>query len=275
MNSVSSSTDRHAPLDRDPSAPDPRILDQVSLRYPAGGRDAAVPPALDAVSLRVQSGERVAIVGPSGAGKSTVLGLANTALAPTSGTVRIFGVDPTAADRASLRSLRTRVGTIHQQLHLAGALRVVHNVNAGRLGNWSTWRAWWSLVRPSGVDEVRAALRTLGIEDKLWQRTDRLSGGERQRVAIARVLVQGAGLVLADEPISSLDPARGREVLETLCGVAHSTDRSLLVSLHAFGLAVEYFDRVVGLRSGRVVFDLPAGDVTAEHAVDLYRIPGP
>ena len=232
-------------------------------------------PALDDVSVRVEAGERVAVVGPSGAGKSTVLALANTSLAPTAGSVRLFGTDPATLDDRDRRALRVRVGTIHQQLHLAGPLRVVHNVNAGHLGRWSPWRAWWSLLRPTGVAEARAALESLGVGDKLWQRTDQLSGGERQRVAIARVLVQDAELVLADEPVSSLDPQRSREVLEALCGMALDGGRSLLVSLHAFDLALEYFDRIVGLRDGRVLFDRAPSDVSDDDAAELYRIEHP
>lgn len=216
----------------------------------------------------------MAVIGSSGAGKSTILALANTSLAPTSGSVELFGANPAMLADAELRALRVRVGTVHQQLHLAGPLRVIHNVNAGHLGRWSPWRAWWSMIKPSGVSEARAALDSLGIADKLWDRTDQLSGGERQRVAIARVLVQQAELVLADEPVSSLDPQRSREVLAALCGMAAEHGRSLLVSLHAFDLAMEFFDRVVGLRDGRVVFDRPPGQISDADAEELYRTSG-
>ena len=255
--------------------PAPLELHEVTLRYRADRRSGSDSPALDDVSLRVEAGERVAIVGPSGAGKSSIIALANTSLAPTSGSVHLFGSDPAGLREASLRALRIRVGTIHQQLHLAGPLRVVHNVNAGRLGRWSPWRAWWSLLRPAGVADARDALESLGIGDKLFDRTDHLSGGERQRVAIARVLVQDAELLLADEPVSSLDPQRSREVLEILCEVAARDGRSLLVSLHAFDLALEYFDRVVGLREGRVVFDRPPAQVSGDDAAALYRTDEP
>ncbi|MEM9464075.1 MAG: ATP-binding cassette domain-containing protein [Actinomycetota bacterium] len=244
----------------------------MTLRYPTPRGRVPGPPALDAVTLRVDRGERVAVVGPSGAGKTSILALANTSLAPTDGTVHLFGVDPTSLADRPLRSLRRRVGTIHQQLHLAGPLRVVHNVNAGHLGRWSAWRAWSSLVRPAETVDARAVLDSLGIGDKLWERTDRLSGGERQRVAIARVLTQRPDLILADEPVASLDPHRSREVLDILCGQAAADDRSLLVSLHAFELAVEYFDRVIGLRAGRVIFDRPADRVDPRDATALYRI---
>ena len=249
-----------------PSSATPLALDRVSLHHPTTrGGTTPSEPALRDVSLHVGAGERVAVVGPSGAGKSTILSLANTSLAPTSGSVRLFGDDPSHLDPGELRAVRRRVGTVHQHLHLAGPLRVVHNVNAGHLGHWSSWRAWRSLARPVDVDRAREALASLGIEDKLWERTDRLSGGERQRVAIARVLVQGADLVLADEPVSALDPARSREVLTALCEIA-ADGRSLLVSLHAFDLALEFFDRVIGLRAGQIVFDRPPTEVSRDDA---------
>ena len=188
--------------------------------------------------------------------------------------MRVCGVALQELRGRALRRLRARIGTIHQQLHLVDRLRVVHNVNAGRLGRWSRRRAWWSLLRPQGVEEVAQALERVGIGDKLEERTDRLSGGEQQRVALARVLVQDPAVVLADEPVSSLDPARGREVLELLCTVAATPQRALLVSLHAPELATGFCDRVVGLRAGRVVFDVPAGQVTAAMTAELYRIGG-
>ncbi|MGI8810074.1 MAG: phosphonate ABC transporter ATP-binding protein [Acidimicrobiales bacterium] len=229
-------------------------------------------PALDGVDLDVAPGQRVALVGPSGAGKTTVLNLCTGTVAPTTGSVSVLGCDVGRATAAELRALRRRVGTVYQQLHLVGPLRVVHNVNAGRLGSWSTSRALRSLLHPIEVDEARRALAEVGIADKLDERTDRLSGGEQQRVALARVLVQQPDLVLADEPVASLDPARADEVMDLLGTAAAEHGRTLLVSLHDFDLARRRCDRVVGLRAGRVVFDLPAADVTADVGTELYRI---
>ncbi len=169
-------------------------------------------------------------------------------------------------------ALRRRIGSVHQQLHLVGPLRVVHNVNAGHLGTWTPGRAVRSLVRPAEVAGARTALSRVGIADKLFERTDRLSGGEQQRVALARILVQDPELVLADEPVSSLDPARAEEVMDLLGEVVGDRSRTLVVSLHDFGLARRRCDRVVGLRHGRVLFDLPASDVTDDVAAGLYRI---
>jgi phosphonate transport system ATP-binding protein len=215
-------------------------------------------PALDIEHLDIGVGETVALVGPSGAGKTTLLRLANGTLQPSEGTV-IRQADP------------SRTGTVYQQLDLVGPLRVVHNVNAGHLGRWSTWTALRSLVRPAEVAAARSALAAVGIEDKLFSRTDHLSGGEQQRVALARVLVQDAELIVADEPVSSLDPTRSADVMELFTRVARSGGRTLLVSLHDFSLARMYCQRVIGLRDGRVVFDSLADAVTDEMGHALYE----
>jgi len=227
---------------------------------------------LDGVDLEIRAGERVALVGPSGAGKTTVLQLCSAGVVPTTGMVTVFGHSLAGADSGELRAVRRRIASVHQQLHLVGPLRVVHNVNAGRLGSWSTARALASLVRPAEVDAARTALAQVGIADKLFERTDRLSGGEQQRVALARVLVQQPDLILADEPVASLDPARAEEVMDLLGAVVAGGTGTLVVSLHDFHLARRSCDRVVGLRRGRVLFDLPAHRVTDEVGTDLYRI---
>lgn len=228
--------------------------------------------ALVDIDLVVGAGERVALVGPSGAGKTTLLRLCNRSVPPSVGAVSLFGVDHLPARSRDARASLRRVGTVHQQLHLVGPLRVVHNVNAGRLGQWSRRSALASLVRPREVDRARAALAQLGIEDKLHERADRLSGGEQQRVALARVLVQDPDLIIADEPVASLDPARAEEVMDLLCEVVVGRARTLVVSLHDFDLARRRCDRVVGLRDGRIVFDVPAGEVTDSMGTALYRI---
>ena len=227
--------------------------------------------ALDNVCLRIERGQRVAIVGPSGAGKTTLLSLANTSLAPTSGIVTVLDQNPLLLDAAARRQLRIHIGTMSQRPPLAGPLRVVHQVNAGRLGRWSTVHAFFSLLRPREVDSTREVLAQLGIEHALWRRADELSGGELQRVALARMLVQDAELVLADEPVASLDPARSVEVLQLLTQVI-APSRTVLCSLHQFDLAVAAFERVIGLRAGPVVFDKAATDVTDDDEAALYEL---
>jgi phosphonate transport system ATP-binding protein len=211
--------------------------------------------ALTDINLTVNRGERVTVIGPSGAGKSTVIKLLNGTLMPTQGRVRVLGEDLAAVPARGLRDVQRRIGTIHQQYDLVEELRVVNNVNAGCLGTWPFWKAALSLVRPVDVDRVRTALRRVGIADKIYARTADLSGGEQQRVAIARVLVQGPAAVLADEPVASIDPARGREIVNLLHDISAETGTTLLASLHDVDIALDRFERVVGLRDGRVVFD--------------------
>ncbi len=228
--------------------------------------------ALADVDLTVGPGERVAVVGASGAGKSTLLGVVNGAVPPSAGSVELLGKDPAALRGGELRRLRTRVGTVHQHLELAGPLRVVHNVNAGRLGRWPAARAAWSLVRPQGVPEVVAVLERVGLADRVFDRTDALSGGQRQRVAVARLLVQRPDLVLADEPASALDPVLTDRVLDLLTEPA-LRGGAVLAALHDPALALRHCDRVVGLAAGRVVLDAPAAALSAADLAAFYGAP--
>ena len=151
-------------------------------------------------------------------------------------------------------------------------MRVIHNINAVKLGRWPLWRAAWSLVRPQEIDEALDALRAVGIPEKLFERTDALSGGQQQRVAIARVLVQNSEAILADEPIASLDPERAREVMNLLADLAGKMGKTLVVSVHAVQFAFSHFDRVIGLRHGQLLFDLPPDQLTNGRIENLYRI---
>lgn len=231
--------------------------------------------ALDDVSLSFREGECVALVGPSGSGKTTLLRLLNASLFPTSGQVLIEGREPSKLPFRELRQLRSRIGFVHQSLDLVSVLRVVQNVLLGKVAVQSTLGTLRSMVWPRRV-ELEAAygvLKQVGIESKLFERTDRLSGGEQQRVAIARALYQKARVILADEPISSVDPARGQAVVDMMIGLAKSNQTTCIVGLHHFGLAKAMFPRIVALRSGKVLFDLPSGDVTSDHERELYAIP--
>ncbi len=218
------------------------------------------------------AGERVAVLGASGAGKSTLLGVLNGSVLPTAGGVRVLGADPAVLRGRALRRLRARVGTVHQHLELVGPLRVVHNVNAGRLAAWSPARAAWSLVRPQGVEDVRAALDRVGLADRLFDRTERLSGGQRQRVALARLLVQRPELVLADEPASALDPALADAALTLLAELALDRGGALVACLHDPGLALRHCDRVVGLVDGRVTVDTPTAVLTVADLEEFYGV---
>ncbi|MGH3663426.1 MAG: phosphonate ABC transporter ATP-binding protein [Micromonosporaceae bacterium] len=246
-------------------------LTDVSLRYGANH-------ALLNVNLTIRHGERVAVIGPSGAGKSSIIALLNGTSMPTHGHVRVLSRDLAGATARALRDVQRRVGTIHQQFNLVDQLRVVHNVNAGRLGDWPFWKSALSLLSPREVPEAREALRRVGIADKLYERTSDLSGGEQQRVAISRVLVQRPVAILADEPIASLDPARGKEIINLLHDISEETGTTFLASLHDVDMALERFDRIIGLRAGSIEFDttpaqLARDDINALYALALEQHP--
>jgi len=226
--------------------------------------------ALDGVDLAVAPGEAVAVIGPSGAGKTTLFRLLNLALEPDGGRLVIDGEEPARLDEAGRRRLRARIGTVYQQHNLVGRLPVVQNVLAGELGRSSGLGALRRLLWPGDVSQAAAALAAVGIADKLTARTDRLSGGEQQRVAIARLVVQDPSVVLADEPVASVDPRLADAIVSLLVGLARERGKTLLTSLHAVDLALRHFPRVVGLRAGRVAFDVPAGEVTRPMLEALY-----
>jgi phosphonate transport system ATP-binding protein len=225
---------------------------------------------LERVSLTIGAGEQLAVIGPSGAGKTTLFRLLNLTLRPTTGSLAVGGVDAAGLSDEELRQRRRRIGTIYQQQNLVGRLRVIHNVLAGHLGEWSTARALLSLFRPQKPESALRALAQVGIAEKLYARTDELSGGQQQRVAIARVLVQDPDIILADEPVSSVDPSLAVTIVKLLRELARESDKTLVVNLHSVDLALAYFPRILGIRDGRVHFDLPPEKVTEELLQRLY-----
>ncbi|MYA50408.1 MAG: ATP-binding cassette domain-containing protein [Chloroflexi bacterium] len=241
------------------------LLDGVSKRY-----DEAT--VLAPLSLAVEPGERVALIGPSGAGKTTLLRLIAGAVAPSTGCVELRGRN--VASLRPGRELARLVGMIAQQFDLVPNLSVLHNVLAGRLGEWSFGRSLLSLVWPRDQRLAFEALERVGVTHLAHQRAARLSGGEQQRVAIARVLVQRPTVVLADEPVASLDRARAREVVRLLTDVTEEQGETLVASIHSIDLAREFFDRIVGLRNGLVQFDVPAFSIRDRMLEDLYEIEG-
>ena len=228
--------------------------------------------ALTDINLRIYPGERVALVGPSGAGKSTLINLLNGSLLPSQGTLRVLSHELVHLSPRELRRVQRQVGTIYQQFHLVDNLRVVHNVNAGRLGSWSLPKAAFSLLWPQEVESATLTLTQVGIPEKLYERTDRLSGGQQQRVALARVLVQDPVAILADEPISNIDPERSRGIMDLLQKLSAETGKTLVVSLHAIEFAYSHFQRVVGLRQGRLLFDVTPEEVTPDMVERLYKL---
>jgi phosphonate transport system ATP-binding protein len=226
--------------------------------------------ALAGVGLSIATGERVALIGPSGAGKTTLLRVAAASLRPTSGRVDALGDDPWTLRAAALKSLRARIGFVHQSPPIPPRLRVVSAVLAGRLGQWSTGRALRSWLMPDDPAGARDALARVGLAERLFDRCDQLSGGQLQRVAVARTLYQAPALLLADEPVSALDNTTAGLVLRELVGYSEAAGATFVASLHAVDLALRWFPRIVGVRDGRVLFDLPAAEVTPERLAALY-----
>jgi phosphonate transport system ATP-binding protein len=240
------------------------------VRLRGAGRQFGSRPAVVDVDLTIAAGERVAILGTSGAGKTTLLSMLNGSLRTTSGEVEVLGSNLANLPPARLRAVQRRIGTISQRLDLVEAVRVLHNVNAGRLGRWSAATALATLISSRADPTATEALARVGLPWAVHERTERLSGGERQRVAIARLLVQNPELVLADEPVSSLDPARAAGILELLGAVERPV--TVVMSLHQPELARRHCTRVIGLRDGRLVFDLPADELGEQVLDNLYAL---
>jgi len=230
--------------------------------------------ALRNVTLHLPQGERLALVGPSGSGKSTLLRTLIAANLPSEGSVTVDGQNLSTLTPASLRALRTRIGFIHQHLGLVPNLLAWQNVACGRIGRFGLWSAVRHVFLPDRTTrtQLTQALARVGLAGRAETRTDRLSGGQQQRVAIARALWQEPAALLADEPVSSLDPARARAALSLLTRLSIEDNLTLAVSLHQLELAREFFPRLIGLRGGRIVFDRPAADVGEAEFHALYAL---
>jgi len=225
-------------------------------------------------NLTVNPGEAVALLGPSGAGKTTMLRLLNRALRPAEGRIFVDGHNLDELDDEPLRQLRSGIGFVHQDLRLVPNLRVSQNILSGSLGRRSFWQSLLMFFKPRNDDllEVHRLLERVGIGDEMFQRVDRLSGGQMQRVALARALFQKPGLLLADEPVSSVDPARAADLLQLITDISNDDGLTLCVSLHDPALARRFFPRIVGLRAGRIVFDKAPEDITDREIEELYTL---
>jgi len=210
--------------------------------------------ALKQINLEVASGSFVVILGPSGAGKSTLLRCVNGLETPDIGGVRIG--EKTVTQR-SLRKIRRDVAMVFQKFNLIGRLNVMANVLCGRLGKRSTLGSLIYLMRREDMVIANSALARVGLISRAWERADKLSGGEQQRVGIARALAQEPKILLADEPVASLDPSTGEEIMTLLREIQKEKALTLLVSLHQVDFARRYADRIIGLCKGSIVFDGP------------------
>lgn len=235
-----------------------------------GHTHASGQAALSGIDIQAAQGERIAIIGPSGAGKTTLLRLLATGLKPDSGQLSLLGEQPWGEGSFRLRKLRARIGLVHQAPPLPPRQRVVTAVLAGRLGHWSLPRSLLSLIYPLDRSGAAEALARLDLSDKLYVRCDQLSGGQLQRVGIARMLYQQPDLILADEPVSAMDPVLSDHTLGLLNQEAQRRNATLVASLHAVDLALAHFPRIIGLRAGQILFDKPAEALRPEELTALY-----
>jgi phosphonate transport system ATP-binding protein len=245
-------------------------LESITKIYPQGRSRIQ---ALSNVSLQVGKGEQIALLGPSGAGKSTLFRLLNATIRPTGGSLLFEGKDLASMNGAQIRSVRRRIGTIYQQHNLVPSLTVVQNTLCGALGRWSLAHTVRGMFRPdrNDLEKALSALESVGLADKRDAHAGELSGGQQQRVAIARALMQDPDIILADEPVASLDPRLADEIMDLLMGIASESKRTLMVSLHKVEVALQRLPRVVALRDGAVEFDGASADVSESLLKELYK----
>lgn len=237
-------------------------IKSVSKRFPNGFL------ALKGVDAEIKRGSFTVILGPSGAGKSTLLRLMNGLEAPTTGTVRIGG---DVVDGQKMRSIRSKVAMVFQQFNLVDRLSVVTNVLTGRLAHRSWVGSVFYLFRKDDMQIAQEALARVALLDKAWSRADKLSGGQQQRVGIARALAQRPEVILADEPVASLDPVSSEEIMALLREICDRDGITVVVNLHQVELARRFADRIIGMNSGEIVFDGSPEQMTQAALRTIYQ----
>ncbi|MBL1228241.1 phosphonate ABC transporter ATP-binding protein [Enterococcus sp. BWB1-3] len=240
------------------------IFDNVSKVYPNGVK------GLQKINLTIEEGEFVSIIGLSGAGKSTLLRSINRLVPITEGDIRVNGTSITKAGKKELRLIRRQIGLISQSFNLVKRSTVQKNVLSGRLGYYSTLKSIFGLFTKEDYQRTKDALETVGLSDKLHTRSDELSGGQQQRVSIARALVQQAPVILADEPVSSLDPITTQKVMQDLKSINQTMNKTVIVNLHSVPLAREFSTRIIALNAGQVVFDGNPEELTEARLEKIY-----
>lgn len=241
------------------------VLKGVSKTFDNGGTQA-----LKKLSLEIQSGEFVVTLGPSGAGKSTLLRTLNRLIEPTTGQIWLDGEEVTGAPPARLRKIRRHIGMIFQEFNLIDRASVLTNVLSGALGDTPALFAWGNQFREEERVTAFGHLKRLGLAEFWDQRADRLSGGQRQRVGIARALMQRPKLLLADEPVASLDPASAKGILDHLRDINQQDGVTVICNLHQPDLARDYAGRILGLRDGELIFDGPSEEFKDANLEQLY-----
>lgn len=240
------------------------VFDHVSKQYPNGTK------GLDDVNLTIENGEFIAIIGRSGAGKSTLLRAVNRMHYITDGTLTVDGINVSELKGKALRRFRRKIGMVFQSFNLITKTTVIKNVLTACVPDMPFWRVVFGLF--SREDKVSAleSLDKVGILDKAYIRADQLSGGQQQRVALARTLTQKPEIILADEPVAALDPVTAKQVMEDFVKINRELGISILLNIHHVELAIEYSDRVLGIKAGRIVYDGPSKEVTPEVLDRIY-----
>jgi phosphonate transport system ATP-binding protein len=237
---------------------------RLEKRYGSG------EPALKGVDLALPAGQVMALIGPSGAGKSTLIRCINRLVEPSTGSIRLDGLELTRLGTRELRRARRRMGMIFQEYALVERLTVMENVLSGRLGYVGFWASWFRRFPSADIARGFALLERVGLADFVDQRADALSGGQRQRVGIARALIQEPELLLIDEPTASLDPKTSRQIMRLIVELCAERRLAAIINIHDVGLAQGFAERIVGLRHGEVVFDGPPAALTPEVLTLIY-----
>ncbi len=228
--------------------------------------------AIDCVNIDIEQGEIIALIGSSGSGKTTLLKLLNAQHEADAGEILLLQKPISSFNHKQLRQTRSKIAFIPQDLGIVKNLKVFQNIFLGKVGLTSTLSMLWKFLFPpkSEILKVHKLLERTGIADKLYSITSTLSGGEQQRVAVTRALYQEAHTILADEPISSVDPARARSLIKLLIEISRENNLTLIMSIHNIELAKEFFPRLIGLKNGRVQFD--GSSVNQAELDDLYQL---
>ena len=245
------------------------VFDHVTKVYPNG------VVGLDDVNLTITDGEFVAIIGRSGAGKSTLLRAVNRMHDITGGTLTVNGVNVSSLRGKALRAFRRQIGMVFQSFNLVSRTTVIRNVLAARVPDMSFWRVFFGAFRKEDKMIALESLDKVGILDKAYIRADQLSGGQQQRVALARTLAQNPRIILADEPVAALDPVTAKQVMQDFVRINKEMNISILLNIHHVELAMEYADRIIGIRAGKIVYDGPSKAVTKEILDEIYAETAP
>lgn len=254
------------------SEADRNVMVEVRHLTKAYGRSA---PAIEDISLSFKKGEFIVLLGPSGVGKSTLLRCLNFLVRPTSGFVSIDGQELGALSKKGLLQARQHIGMIFQEFNLVNRMSVLMNVMCGRLGTLSTWRALTYNFSPEDHEAAVRSLVRAGLEDQelYLRRADTLSGGQKQRVAIARMLIQEPKVILADEPIASLDIIMRVQIMDLIKDIARRDGLTVVMSLHQLDVAKTYADRIIALAEGKVTFDGPPNELSDAVIERVFKKP--